>query len=90
MIIITEDNMIVNFDNVQTIWAAGEQHAVEILANMHEEQPVLYTFEPNNEESWKKAYALIDDIAACCARDAKVIRLLDRCVGIGSDEEKEG
>ena len=82
MIIITEENMIVNFDNVHTIWAAGEQHAVEILANMYEEQPVLYTFEPNDEESWKKAYALINDIAACYARDVKAIRLIDRCEAI--------
>ena len=86
MIIITEENMIVNFDNVHTIWAAGEQHAVEILANMHEEQPVLYTFEPNDEESWRKAYALIDDIAACYVRDVKAIRLIDRCEAI----DKEG
>ena len=86
MIIITEDNNIVNFDNVHTIWAAGEQHAVEILANMHEEQPVLYTFEPNDEESWKKAYALIDDIAACYVRDVKAIRLVDRCEVIDKEE----
>lgn len=86
MIIITEDNKIVNFDNVHTIWAAGEQHAVEIIANMYDEQPVLYTFKPNEEESWKKAYALIDDIAECYVRDVKAIRLVDRCEAI----EKEG
>jgi hypothetical protein len=69
MIIVDQDSKIVNFDNVETIWLANEQHGVEIIANMVSNDQVVI----GSTETMERAEEIMKYFAFKISSGARVI-----------------